>query len=117
MDSTDISFSHIALAFGGLLVLLGLFYYFARFLSGQTRLGKWRNGQRIGVVETAAVDGSRRLVLVRRDNLEHLLLLSGEGDLVIEAGIPVAEGETATAAADSAGWPTLRVPGRGPERK
>ncbi|MFC3673936.1 hypothetical protein [Ferrovibrio xuzhouensis] len=117
MDS--LSYSHIALAFGGLLVMLGLFYYVMRFLSGQTRLGKWRSGQRIGVVETAPIDGSRRLVLVRRDNLEHLLLLSGGGDLVIEAGIPVEEaGETRSAGpADSGGWPTLRVPGRGPDRK
>lgn len=115
MDS--ISYSHIALAFGGLLVLLGLFYYLARFLSGQTRLGKWRNGQRIGVVDTAAIDGSRRLVLIRRDNVEHLLLLSGEGDLVVEGGIPVTESaETPGRIADSGGWPTLRMPGRGPER-
>ena len=116
MDS--ISYSHIALAFGGLLVLLGLFYYFARFLSGQTRLGKWRSGQRIGVVETAAIDGSRRLVLVRRDNVEHLLLLSGEGDLVVEGGIPVTEpAETSSGpAGESGGWPTLRMPGRSPQR-
>src|SRR3546814_14432378 len=99
--------------------MLGRFYYVMRFRSGQTRLGKWRSGQRIGVVETAPIDGSRRPVLVRRDNLEHLLLLSGEGDLVIEAGIPVEEaGETRSAGpADSGGWPTLRVPGRGPDRK
>lgn len=116
MDS--ISYSQIALAFGGLLVLLGLFYYLARFLSGQVRPGKWRNGQRIGVIETSPVDGSRRLILVRRDNVEHLLLLSGEGDLVIEAGIPVTEpAETIKPrGAESSGWPTLRVPGRGPER-
>jgi flagellar protein FliO/FliZ len=114
-----ISYSHIAFAFGGLLVLLGLFYYLARFLSGQTRLGKWRNGQRIGVVEIAPVDGSRRLVLVRRDNLEHLLLLSGEGDLVVESGIPAAEPSeprSSGRSVESAGWPTLRMPGRGPDR-
>jgi hypothetical protein len=116
MDS--ISYPQIALAFGGLLVLLGLFYYLARFLSGQNRFSKWRNGQRIGVVETVPVDGSRRLVLVRRDNTEHLLLLSGEGDLVIEAGIAVdPAAESQQRAPESGGWPTLRVPGRGPERK
>lgn len=117
MDS--LSYSHIALAFGALLVLLGLFYYIARFLSGQTRLGKWRSGQRIGVIETAPIDGSRRLVLIRRDNLEHLLLLSGEGDLVIEAGIPASEADMAEGRrdGDSGGWPTLRVPGRDPGKK
>lgn len=109
MNSID--FTQIALAFGGLLILLGLFYYGMRALSGSGRLGKWRPGQRIGVVESAPVDGSRRLVLVRRDNIEHLLLLSGEGDLVIESGIPV-ENRDAPPDFEPGGWPTLRVPGR-----
>lgn len=85
---TSIDFTQIAFAFGGLLILLALFWYGMRALSGSSRFGKWRPGQRIGVVEAAQVDGSRRLVLVRRDNVEHLLLLGGDGDLVIETGIP-----------------------------
>lgn len=113
MDNID--YSQIALAIGGLLLLLGLFYFVMRFLSGQGRLGKWRPGQRIGVVEIAAVDGSRRLVLIRRDSVEHLVLLSGEGDLVIETGIP-AEAADSQPAATGGGWPTLRMPGRDSSR-
>jgi len=111
----NINYSQIAMAFGGLLLLLGLFYFVMRFLSGQARSGKWRSGQRVGVVEFTPIDGNRRLVLVRRDNVEHLLLLSGEGDLVIESGIPV-ENTDGSPAPESGGWPTLRVPGRGPGR-
>ncbi|WP_298724569.1 flagellar biosynthetic protein FliO [uncultured Ferrovibrio sp.] len=107
----DIDYSQIALAFGGLLVLLGLFYYAMRVLSGSGRFGKWRQGQRIGVVEMAPVDGSRRLVLVRRDDTEHLLLLSGEGDLVIESGIPV-ERREALEPESGGSWPSFRIPGR-----
>ena len=46
-------------------------------------------GRRLGLVETMALDGKRRLVLVRRDEREHLLLLSGgtAADLLIERDI------------------------------
>lgn len=120
----NINFTQVALAFGALLLLLALFYYGARALSGATSRGaKWRAGQRIGVVENAPVDGTRRLVLVRRDDTEHLLLVGTHGDLVIES-TKDGNGETTTVAAaarrpsssmateDSGGWPTLRVPGR-----
>lgn len=109
MDSLDLP--QIALAFGGLLVLLGLFYYAMRYLTGQNKFGRWRHGQRIGVVETIPVDGSRRLVLVRRDDTEHLLLLGNHGDLVVESSIAVPPAETPVPD-DRSGWPTLRAPGR-----
>jgi len=32
---------------------------------------------RLAVVDAAAVDGRRRLVLIRRDNVEHLLMIGG----------------------------------------
>lgn len=124
MDSSNINYFQVALAFGGLLVLLGLFYFGARALSGATaRPGRWRNGQRIGVIDSMPVDGTRRLVLVRRDDTEHLLLLGTHGDLVIESNIPVTARDDAStvatrkaAAEESGGWPTLRVPGRDPGR-
>lgn len=123
MDS--INFTQVALAFGGLLLLLALFYYGARALSGSTmRATRWRTGQRIGVIDSMPVDGTRRLVLVRRDDTEHLLLLGTHGDLVIESNIPMPRGDDDPAAAkprkaaaeESSGWPTLRVPGRMPGR-
>lgn len=44
-------------------------------------------GRRIGVIEAAAVDGKRRLLLVRRDDVEHLILTGPGGDTLIETGI------------------------------
>ena len=44
--------------------------------------------RRIGIVEAAQLDGRRRLVLVRRDDVEHLVLLSPNSELLIESGIP-----------------------------
>ncbi|HYH39513.1 MAG TPA: flagellar biosynthetic protein FliO [Azospirillum sp.] len=46
-----------------------------------------RRQRRVSVVEIAPLDAKRRLVLVRRDEVEHLILLGSNGDLVIEPGI------------------------------
>lgn len=110
MDS--INLTQVAIAFGALLVLLGLFWYGARAFSGGSRIGKMRPNQRIGVIESAVVDGNRRLVLVRRDDTEHLLMLGSHGDLVIESNIPVPEGTQQPARA----WSKLRGDDAAPAR-
>jgi flagellar biogenesis protein FliO len=46
-----------------------------------------RKGQRLAISEYHEVDETRRLVLVRRDETEHLLLIGGAQDLVVESGI------------------------------
>ena len=47
-----------------------------------------RNRQpRLQVLDAAAIDTRRRIVLIRRDNVEHLVMIGGPTDLVIEAGI------------------------------
>lgn len=43
--------------------------------------------KRLSVVESIIVDGKRRLVIVRRDDVEHLLLLSPTAETVVETGI------------------------------
>lgn len=44
-------------------------------------------GRRLGVVETASVDAQRKLILIRRDNVEHLIMTGGPVDMLIETGI------------------------------
>ena len=39
------------------------------------------------MVEQATVDSRRRLVLIRRDDVEHLIMTGGPVDVVIETGI------------------------------
>jgi flagellar protein FliO/FliZ len=46
-----------------------------------------RRGSRIAVVGGAKIDARRRLVLIRRDNVEHLLLVGGAADLLVEQNI------------------------------
>jgi flagellar protein FliO/FliZ len=43
--------------------------------------------QRLAVLDSAPVDARRRLVLIRRDNVEHLILIGGPTDVVIEPNI------------------------------
>src|SRR5262245_20637141 len=54
-------------------------------------LGGWlfrpRAEPRLGVIEQASVDSRRRLVLIRRDDVEHLIMTGGPVDVVIETGI------------------------------
>jgi flagellar protein FliO/FliZ len=42
---------------------------------------------RLGVTEHARVDSRRMLVLIRRDDVEHLIMTGGPVDVVIETGI------------------------------
>ena len=43
--------------------------------------------RRLGILESLNVDGKRRMVLIRRDDKEHLLLLGATTELVIESSI------------------------------
>jgi hypothetical protein len=68
-------------------LLVGILIY--RLFSGPV-MG--RKGQRLGVSEYYEIDKTRRLVLVRRDETEHLVLIGGGQDLVIESGISLNSG-------------------------
>ena len=78
-----------ALALGVVLVLivLGLWVLKVFFrASNNIVLGRSR---RLMVVEQVAIDQKRRLLLIRRDNVEHVVLTGGAQELLIESGIPV----------------------------
>ncbi len=55
-----------------------------RAIGGRVR---GRRGSRLGISEYREIDKQRRLVLVRRDGVEHLLLIGANEDLVVETGI------------------------------
>lgn len=44
---------------------------------------------RLAVMDATAIDNYRRLVLVRRDEVEHLLLIGGSADVVVEGNIRI----------------------------
>ncbi|MGD1876898.1 MAG: hypothetical protein ACFB13_05285 [Kiloniellaceae bacterium] len=62
--------------------------------------------RRLALIEVRPIDAKRKLVLLRRDDREHLVLLGATGDLLIERGIeapPSRPAEAAAPAADSSG--------------
>ena len=76
-------------AFVAVLALIGVVFWLLRRFAGN-RLGTTANRgrmPRLAVIDAAAVDGRRRLVLVRRDNVEHLLMIGGPSDIVVESNI------------------------------
>jgi len=81
------------IAFLVVLALIGLTAWLVRRF-GSNRLGGGARGRqpRLAVIDAATVDGRRRLVLIRRDNIEHLLMIGGPTDLVVEPNIVRAVG-------------------------
>jgi flagellar protein FliO/FliZ len=76
--------------------LIGLCAWGAKRLGMTPRVSPGAGrARRLAIVEVAAVDAKRRLVLVRRDDREHLLLLGATQDVVVESGIPARASELA----------------------
>jgi flagellar protein FliO/FliZ len=77
------------LAFLVVLGLIGLTAWAVRrFGTGRLGGAGARGRQpRLAVIDYASVDGRRRLILVRRDNVEHLLMIGGPTDVVVEPNI------------------------------
>lgn len=72
-------------------VLLLLFVVIGVWRAFSPRVAGGRRGQRLGISEYYEVDKDRRLVIVRRDGVEHLVLIGGPQDIVIEANIGAAD--------------------------
>ena len=69
----------------GLILLATWLVRRAGFGSGVTRgTAKTR---RLSILEVRPIDAQRRLILVSRDGVEHLLLIGGSRDLVVETAI------------------------------
>ncbi len=104
-----------------LLVIVLVIIRLIRSLTFGTFVAGGRNRKtRLAVMDATAVDSHRRLVLVRRDDIEHLLLIGGPTDVVVEREIRMSqprrpqsvftgaeEGYDAPAAAPSAQLPPL----------
>ncbi len=75
--------------FAGLLVVALLVYVLYRLaVRSRLRMSGARGRQpRLGVVDAFDLDRQRQLVIVRRDNIEHLVMIGGPNDVVIETAI------------------------------
>lgn len=77
----------VVLALAVVLLLFGLFIFILKRLTGGGTPQSRNRQPRVAVMDSAAVDARRRLLLIRRDNVEHLILIGGPTDVVVEQHI------------------------------
>jgi flagellar protein FliO/FliZ len=88
------------IAFAVVLLLVALLGFFLRRMSGGRLKFKGQGGARtrqprLGVVDVYDLDRQRQLILVRRDNVEHLVMIGGASDVVVETNIVRSGGRVA----------------------
>jgi hypothetical protein len=95
-----------SIAFLVVLALIGVTAWLVRRFAANRLGGAAARGRqpRLAVIDAASVDGRRRLILIRRDNVEHLLMIGGPTDVVVEQNIV-----RAAAARDLSGRESPRV--------
>ncbi|MCC6984709.1 MAG: flagellar biosynthetic protein FliO, partial [Bauldia sp.] len=95
LGETGATVLQVILTFLAVVGLLAVVVWVVRnFAGGRFSTGGGPRAPRLGVIDSVPVDGKRRLVLVRRDQFEHLLLVGGPTDIVVEEtiyrGVPLA---------------------------
>jgi flagellar biogenesis protein FliO len=101
------------IAFVLVMALIGLTAWLIRQFSSarpNSSSGARNRQPRLAVLDSAVVDARRRLVLIRRDNVEHLLMIGGPTDVVVEANVVRAQ----SAAAPQPVAPPRAAPQRAP---
>nr|WP_321456408.1 flagellar biosynthetic protein FliO [uncultured Cohaesibacter sp.] len=75
----------VLIGFAIILVLIFLLTWLMKKLNVVSgKIARQGEDPRLSIKEVIAVDHKRRLLLVRRDNVEHLLLIGGETDILVE---------------------------------
>lgn len=102
-DNKPLAYAAVVAAF---IVLIFVVLVLYRLLFGR-RLRAAANGRtrqpRLGIVDAYDLDRQRQLVLVRRDNVEHLIMIGGPTDVVIESTIVRSQPATGNRDKDLAG--------------
>ena len=83
MDTTQLL--RLLFAFVFVMALMGILGVIMRRLNEKQLRG--RSEKRLQLVETMPLDARRKLVLLRRDHIEHLVILGPQGETVVEQGI------------------------------
>lgn len=77
-------------------LILGMALLIKKFAlpnSPNNPLFKRNKQKRLEIIEQLPMDHKSRLVLIRRDDKEHLLMLGQSGDLVVESNIPAKQSQ------------------------
>ncbi len=69
--------------------LIGLAAFLAKWfgLNGTGGISASRTSRRLQIIEKHSLDTKRQLILVRRDDVEHLILIGATSETVVETGI------------------------------
>ncbi|MGF1639713.1 MAG: hypothetical protein ACFCUO_02055 [Rhodospirillales bacterium] len=107
---------HFALALAFVLALIGVLAVLARRLglgyAAPSRTGRRR---RLSVAEVLPLDAKRKIVLLRRDGVEHLVILGPTSEILVETGI-VAPDRFADAVAEAVSEGSRLESGLDPQR-
>ncbi|UXM94081.1 flagellar biosynthetic protein FliO [Bartonella sp. HY329] len=79
--------SYAAYFVAAIIVLWVIILIIKRITRGTYVVGGKDREARLSVRDAAPIDSKRRLVLIKRDNIEHLILIGGPTDIVIETNI------------------------------
>jgi flagellar biogenesis protein FliO len=79
----------VLLSLGIVVVLIVAGVWVLKLIMNMSNNAGRGRARRLHVIETATLDQKRKLMLVRRDNVEHLIMTGGAQDVVIENGIAV----------------------------
>ena len=109
-QSQALTYAVAAIAFlaGAHLLLLIFRRAFRRRLRVPARGAEHGNAERLGIVKSFVLDRRRQLLAVRRDNVEHLIMIGGPSDLVIEPDFTATSGHDPYAIGES--WPGNDAP-------
>ena len=86
-DSVPPAVRYFVLFAAVILAILILLWIARKILGGTFVAGGRARHLRLAVMDATPVDSRRRLVLVRRDDVEHLILIGGPTDVVVEQNI------------------------------
>ncbi len=88
LSNTGMDFILAIAGVGLALLLFAMIIFFSRRRANIAFIRGGRNREpRLAVLDAAAIDTKRRIVLIRRDNVEHLVMIGGPTDVVIESRI------------------------------
>ncbi|MGB0934886.1 MAG: hypothetical protein ACPGXY_02345 [Alphaproteobacteria bacterium] len=87
LANVDIYFRFIV-ALGLVFVLIAFAAWVARMLGFSTPMKfRGQRQRRLSLVDAIAIDAKRRLILISRDETEHLICIGGDNDFLVEANI------------------------------
>ena len=98
-DPESVSWLRIVLAFAVVFGLMGLLAFALKYINvkGLRLPGMTKpESRRLQIIESLALDARRRVVIVRCDNREHLLLLGAGTDVVVQTDLPSAPRDSAS---------------------